>query len=191
VYFDDEGEYRNLIQTDAAIYHGNSGGPLINLAGQIVGIDALIANSRQGVEAQALSFAIPSNLAAPIVHQVIAGQTLIRPWLGVRHVPVDADVVKRENLSVDEGALIARRVGDTGTVRPAVSPGGPAAKAGMREGDVITFLDGHPVDSDHPLDNVLADFAAGTRVTVTAVRGTQKVSFKVTLGRREEQPVGC
>jgi S1-C subfamily serine protease len=191
VYFDDEGEYRNLIQTDAAIYGGNSGGPLITLAAEVVGINTLGAVTDEMISAESLSFAIPSALAAPIVTQAVAGRALLRPWLGVRHVAIDGGIAEREGLTVDQGALISRRVADDGTVRPAVSSGGPAHDAGIREGDVIIDIDGEPVDARHPLDNVLASFAAGTTVGVTLVRGGEDRTVDVTLGEREGRPVGC
>jgi S1-C subfamily serine protease len=191
VYLDDEGEYRNLIQTDAAIYGGNSGGPLINLAGEVVGINTVTAVTDDLVRAQSLSFAIPSDLAVPIVKQAIAGTELSRPWLGVRHIPVDAGLVDREQLSVDHGALVWPRSGDAGTRRPAVSPNSPAAKAGIRQGDVITAVDDHPVDDRHPLDNVLVEFEAGADVTLSIVRDGQEREIAVRLGEREGRPVGC
>lgn len=191
VYLDDEGEYRNLIQTDAAIYGGNSGGPLINLAGEVVGINTVTAVTDDLVRAQSLSFAIPSDLAAPIVKQVVAGTALRRPWLGIRHVPVDAGVVDREQLTASEGALVWPRVGDDGKTRPAVSPNSPAEAAGLRQGDVITAVDDIVVDGRHPLDNVLVGFEAGADVTLTIVRDSQERDVPVRLGEREGRPVGC
>jgi S1-C subfamily serine protease len=191
VYLDDEGEYRNLIQTDAAIYGGNSGGPLINLAGEVVGINTATAQTEEFVRAQNLSFAIPSDLAAPIVSQALSGEKLSRPWLGVRHLPVDAGLVDREKLSVKQGALIWPRVGDDGKTRPAVDPSSPAAAAGLRKGDVITAVNGSAVDDRHPLDNVLVAFAAGENVTLTVARGSKTLDVPVELGERKGRPVGC
>jgi S1-C subfamily serine protease len=191
VYLDDEGEYRNLIQTDAAIYGGNSGGPLITLAGEVVGIDTVSAVTDEGVSAEGLSFAIPSDLAAPIVKQAIAGEKLSRPWLGVRHVPVDGGIVDSERLPVDQGALVWPRVGDNGATRPAVAANSPAAKAGIKKGDVITAIDDSPVDDRHPLDNVLATFSSGEDVILTIVRDSKEMKVPVHLAEREGRPVGC
>lgn len=191
VYLDDEGEYRNLIQTDAAIYGGNSGGPMITLAGEVVGINSASAVTDDSGVAESLSFAIPIDLAVPIVKQAVAGAALTRPWLGVRHVPVDGGLVDREQLSADHGALVWPRVGDDGTTRAAVSPNSPAAKAGIRQGDVITAVDDKPVDSRHPLDNVLVAFEAGSKVTLTIIRGSEERKVSVVLGEREGRPVGC
>lgn len=191
VFLDDEGEYRNLIQTDAALYGGNSGGPLINLAGEVVGINTASAITSDFVSAQNLSFAIPSDLAAPIVRQALSGKKLSRPWLGVRHLPVDAGLVESEKLSVDQGALIWPRVGDDGETRPAVDPKSPAAAAGLRKGDVITAVNGSAVDDRHPLDNVFVAFAAGDEVTLTIARGSKNLDVPVKLGERQGRPVGC
>ena len=191
VYLDDEGEYRNLIQTDAAIYGGNSGGPLINLAGEVVGINTVSAVTEDFVSAQNLSFAIPSDLAAPIVKQAVSGEKLSRPWLGVRHLPVDAGLVAQDKLSVHQGALIWPRVGDDGKTRPAVDPSSPAAAAGLRKGDVITAVNGSAVDDRHPLDNVLVAFAAGEKVMLTIARGSKDLDVSVELGERKGRPVGC
>jgi S1-C subfamily serine protease len=193
VYLDDEGEYRNLIQTDAAIYGGNSGGPLINLAGEVVGINtaSAVTDVTLSITAESLSFAIPSDLAVPIVKQAVTGKELSRPWLGVRHLPVDAGLIDREQLSVDHGALVWPRNGDDGKPRPAISANSPAAKAGIRQGDVITAVGGLPVDDRHPLDNVLVGFEAGTDVKLTVVRDAQEREVTVRLGKREGRPVGC
>lgn len=191
VYLDDEGEYRNLIQSDAAIYGGNSGGPLINLDGEVVGINTATALTGDQVRAQGLSFAIPSELAQPIVAQAIAGSELSRPWLGVRHLPVDPGLVEREGLSVDRGALVWPRRADDGTTRAAVSKGSPAAEAGVLQGDVILAVDGLPVDAQNPLDNVLVGFDAGAVVTLTVARGEQQLELTVELGQRAGRPVGC
>jgi S1-C subfamily serine protease len=189
-YLDDEGEWRNLIQTDAAIYGGNSGGALINLAGEVVGINTLSA-ARDNLARENLSFAIPIDLAVPIVEQAVAGRKLSRPWLGVRHIPIDGGLVDRQQLSVAHGALVWPRNGDDGNPRPAVSRNSPAAAAGLRQGDVITALDGLTVDDRHPLDNVLAEFEADTDVTLTVIRGAREREVVVRLGKRESRPVGC
>ena len=195
VFLDDDGEYRNMVQTDAAIFGGNSGGPLINLEGEVVGINTLTAlTDTEGgdlVGAQNLSFAIPSEFAVPIVEQAEAGAALSRPWLGVRHLPVDPGLVEREGLTVDHGALVWPRTGGNGAERPAVAPDSPAARAGIRKGDVILAIDGRPVDARHPLDNVLVGSDANTEVTLTITRDGKERQVKVHLGERDGRPVGC
>jgi len=184
-FLDDEGEYRNLIQTDAAINPGNSGGPLLDLDGHVVGINTLGADAEV---AQNIGFAIPIDLARPIVEQAIAGKKLARPWLGVRHIPVDRGVQAEHDLTVDHGALLAPRTDDSGRIRPAIDPGSPAARAGLRRDDVIIAIDGKPVDATSPLDNVLAQFEPGATVSIRIVRAGKERTIEVTLGTRPVEP---
>ena len=179
---DDNGEYRNLIQTDAAINHGNSGGPLADLSGRVVGINTLAIGAEFGAEG--LGFAIPIDVARPIIDQAIAGKPLTRPYLGVRYVSVDRGVQERQKLTVDHGALLAPQVGSGNVVRPAVEPGSPAAKAGLRRGDVIVAIDDQTIDGTHPLEVDLVRFAAGDTVTLHIVRDGQDREIAVTLGTR-------
>jgi len=181
-FLDDEGEYRNLIQTDAAINPGNSGGPLVDLSGRAVGVNTLGAEFLQGI-----GFAIPMDLARPIVDQALAGEKLSRPWLGVRHVPIDRGVQEAENLPVDRGALLAPRKDDSGRTRPAVDPNSPAAGVGLRKGDVIVAIDDQAIDGAHPLENVLVQFDPGATVTLTIIRAGTERKIEVELGSR---PVG-
>jgi S1-C subfamily serine protease len=181
-FLDDQGEYRNLIQTDAAINPGNSGGPLVGLDGRAVGINTL------GTDDPGIGFAIPIDLARQIVDQALAGKKLARPWLGVRHIPVDRGVQETEKLTVDHGALLAPRVDDNGHVRPAVDPNSPAADAGLRKGDVIVAIDDQVIDGQHPLDNVLVGFDPGATVTLTIVRAGTERKIEVTLGTRPVEP---
>jgi S1-C subfamily serine protease len=182
-FLDDEGEYRNLIQTDAAINPGNSGGPLIDLKGRAIGINTLV-----GVDVQGIGFAIPMDLARPIVDQALAGKKLSRPWLGVRHIPVDRGVQEEEDLTVDHGALLAPREDDSGHVRPAVDPKSPADDAGLRRGDVIIAIDDKAIDGGHPLENVLVQFDPGATVTLTIVRAGTERTVDVVLGTRPVEP---
>lgn len=181
-FLDDQGEYRNLIQTDAAINPGNSGGPLVDLDGRAVGINTL------GTDDPGIGFAIPIDLARQIVDQALAGKKLARPWLGVRHIPVDRGVEETEKLTVDHGALLAPRVDDNGHVRPAVDPNSPAADAGLRKGDVIVAIDDQVIDGQHPLDNVLVRFDPGATVTLTIIRAGTERKIEVTLGTRPVEP---
>jgi S1-C subfamily serine protease len=178
-FLDDEGEYRNLIQTDAPINPGNSGGPLVDLEGRAVGINTLGADWLQGI-----GFAIPMDLARPIVDQAIAGEKLTRPWLGVRHVPVDRGVQEAEDLTVDHGALLAPREDETGRIRPAVDPNSPAGEVGLRRGDVIVAINDQAIDGRHPLENVLVQFDPGSTVTLTIVRAGTERNIEVELGSR-------
>jgi S1-C subfamily serine protease len=181
-FLDDQGEYRNLIQTDAAINPGNSGGPLVDLDGRAVGINTL------GTDDPGIGFAIPIDLARQIVDQALAGKKLARPWLGVRHIPVDRGVQETEKLTVDHGALLAPRMDDNGHIRPAVDPNSPAADAGLRKGDVIVAIDDQVIDGQHPLDNVLVGFDPGATVTLTIIRAGTELKIEVTLGTRPVEP---
>lgn len=169
----------NLIQTDAAINPGNSGGPLLDAVGNVIGINTAVATDSNGI-----GFAIPIDIARPIMQQALAGQKLSRPYIGVRYVAVDRQVQDEENLSVDHGALVSPSRNAAGDSLAAVIPDGPADKAGVREGDVIVAIGGQKVDTEHPLDLVLASFAPGQTVDLEIVRGSQALTFQLTLGTR-------
>ena len=164
----------DLIQTDAAINPGNSGGPLIDENGDVIGIDTAMASSAQGI-----GFAIPINLARPLAEQALAGKALSRPWLGIRYQPLDAGVATRNGLSVTDGAWITG--GPSGA---ALEAGGPAEKAGLKENDVITAVDGTSVNVQHPLIELVGQHAPGETVTLTVHRGTNDISVPVTLTTR-------
>ncbi len=164
----------DLIQTDAAINPGNSGGPLVDQNGNVIGIDTAIAGSAQGI-----GFAIPIDLAKPLMKQALAGEQLSRPWMGIRYQPVDAGVATRNNLTVNSGAWITS--GGNGS---AVESGSPAEKAGLKEGDVITAVNGTKIDTNHPLIELLASHAPGESVTLTVQRGNQEANIQITLTTR-------
>ncbi len=164
----------DLIQTDAAINPGNSGGPLVDQNGDVVGIDTAMADQAQGI-----GFAIPINLARPLAEQALAGKALSRPWLGIRYQPLDAGIATRNGLDVTEGAWISS--GGTGT---AIEQGGPADAAGLKEGDVITAVDGTNVSVHHPLIELLGQHEPGDTVTLTVRRGTSDQTVQVKLTER-------
>ena len=166
-------QLNNLIQTDAAINPGNSGGPLLNAAGQVIGINTAVASSAQGI-----GFAIPIDIAKPIMQQALAGKQLSRPWMGVYYVPVTRQVASDMKLSVTSGALIDAPSGGA----PAVVAGGPAAQGGLRAGDVIVAVDGVAVDATHDLSTLIVPHAPGERVTLTIVRGGSQQTVQLTLG---------
>jgi 2-alkenal reductase len=166
----------NLIQTDAAINPGNSGGALVDSAGDVIGINTAVAQTAQGI-----GFAIPINIAQPIMRQAVAGQQLNRPWIGIRFVALDPDTARTNKTPIDYGAFLApsTQAGDV-----AVQPNSPAAKAGLREGDIITSLDGQRIDGIHPLDLLLVSHAPGDTVTLQVLRSGSTLTVKVTLGTR-------
>jgi len=172
----DGGDLRNLIQTDAAINPGNSGGPLLDATGAVIGVNTAIAKDASGI-----GFSIPINIARPLMRQALAGQQLQRPYIGIHYVQIDAQVKKDSNLSVNEGAFVQS---DTSTSDPAVVPGGPADKGGVKDGDIITKINDQAVDTLHPLDAVLSQFSPGDNVTLTVLRAGKTITLQVTLGVR-------
>ncbi len=114
----------------------------------------------------------------------MAGQKLERPYIGIRYTQIDPQVAKERNLSVQQGALVVGPSPQSGSTGEAVVPGGPADKAGIKEGDVIVAIDGQPIDSEHPLDAVLSQFGPGATVRIDLLRGGQKQALSLTLGTR-------
>jgi len=171
----------NLIQTDTAINPGNSGGPLLDPTGKVIGINTAVAGDSQGI-----GFAIPIDIARPLLVQASAGKPLARAWLGIRFVSIDPATKAENKLTVDEGAWIpdaqaTAAAGDTGS---AIVAGSPAATAGLQPGDVITGVDGTVIDAAHPLDLVTSQLAPGQTVKLTVLRGGQTVTLSLTLGTR-------
>jgi S1-C subfamily serine protease len=166
-------QLNNLIQTDAAINPGNSGGPLVNSAGQVIGINTAVSQ-----EAQGIGFAIPVNYAKPIMAQALAGKTLVRPWIGVYYQPVTKLVAQEKHLPVDYGALIDH----SSSGAPGVFPGSPAAAAGLEEGDVILMVNGSRIDEGHDLSSVIVLHEPGEVVTLGVFHQGSTHDVKVKLG---------
>ena len=175
----DSGQINNLIQTDTAINPGNSGGPLLDADGKVIGINTAIASGGEGI-----GFAIPVNIARPIMQQALAGEQLARPWIGVRYQAIDLELQQAEKLPVDKGAWISGGQTSTGQSQPAIVPGSPADKAGLREGDIIVSVEGIVIDGTHPLDAVLTQFTPGKTVTLEVLRDGRKQTLELTLGTR-------
>ena len=165
--------YDDFIQTDASINVGNSGGPLFDLDGKVVGINtAIIAPGRSG--SIGIGFAIPSNSASKVIEQLIEFGETKRGWLGVRIQLVTEEIADVEKLEKPEGALVAN-----------VSEGSPAAKGGIKPGDIILEFDGKKVDTMRTLPKLVAQTKVGKRVEVKIWRNQQLISKKVLLGRLE------
>lgn len=164
----------DLFQTDAAINEGNSGGPLVNLDGQVIGMNTAMAS-----DSQSIGFAIPINDLSGLIDSVKSSGKLQRPYLGVVYVPITSDIKQQYNLSVDQGAYIptAAQAG-----QDTVIDGGPADNAGVQEGDVITKVDGTSINEMSSLTSVLGKHKVGDKVTLTIVRDGKTITKDVTLG---------
>jgi 2-alkenal reductase len=168
----------NLIQTDAAINPGNSGGPLLDAEGNVVGINTAIASNSNGI-----GFAIPIDIARPIMAQAVAGQKLTRPYLGIRFVSITRQLADEQKLPVQVGALVGGQ-DQNGNPTTGVEPGTPAAAAGIKDGDIIVSVNGKAIDEGHPLDATLSQFSPGDKVSVEVLRDGQHLTLEVTLGTR-------
>ena len=165
--------YDDFIQTDASINQGNSGGPLFDLEGKVIGINtAIIAPGSSG--SIGIGFAIPANPASKVIDQLIKFGETKRGWLGVRIQEVTQEIADLEKLEKAEGALIA-----------SVSENSPADKAGIQDGDIILEFDGKKVDTMRTLPKLVAQTKVGKKVTVKIWRNQKLILKKVLLGRLE------
>lgn len=169
----------DLFQTDAAINEGNSGGPLVNLDGQVIGINTAVAGNAQNI-----GFAIPINDVTGLIKSVEQSGKLSRPYLGVVYLPVTADLASQYNLSVSSGAWIPPS-NLAGTA--SIVAGGPADKAGLKEGDVITAINGQTINQNTSLTSVLDKQAVGDKVTLTIVRAGKQLTVTATLAAAPSQ----
>jgi S1-C subfamily serine protease len=173
-------QLNGLIQTDAAISSGNSGGPLVDETGRVIGISTTVADTAQGI-----GFAIPIDIAKPIMQQALAGTKLSRPFIGISYVALDPGVAAKYNLPLNHGAWVHKEDSSGNSVE-AVVAGGPAEQAGIKTGDIITALEGQTIDSTHALEDVLVQYAPGRTVSIELYRGGQYLTVRVTLGTRPE-----
>jgi len=164
----DEGPYDDFIQTDAPINRGNSGGPLFDMQGQVIGINTAIFSPSGG--SIGIGFAIPSNLAAPVLSQLRRYGHARRGWLGVRVQEVTPDIAASLGLKPPSGALVA-----------GITAGGPADKAGLKTGDVILSFAGHPVKEMHDLPLIVAETTIGKTVPVEVWRQGQTDTLSATV----------
>jgi serine protease Do len=167
------GPYDKFIQTDASINRGNSGGPLFNMDGEVVGINTAIISPTGG--SIGIGFAIPSELALPVIEQLREFGETRRGWLGVRIQQVTDEIAESLGMEKAMGALVG-----------GVTEGGPAEKSGLEPGDVVLKFDGKDVPEMRDLPRIVADTAVGKSVDVVVLRKGEEVTVKVTLGRLEE-----
>jgi serine protease Do len=167
------GPYDNYIQTDAAINRGNSGGPLFNLDGEVIGVNTLIISPSGG--SIGIGFAVPSKTVAGVVDQLRQFGELRRGWLGVKIQQVTDEIAESLNIKPARGALIA-----------GVEDKGPAKPAGIEPGDVVIRFDGKDIKEPKDLSRVVADTAVGKEVDVVVIRKGAEETHKVTLGRLDD-----
>jgi serine protease Do len=164
----------DLFQTDAAINEGNSGGPLVNLSGQVVGINTAIASNSQNI-----GFAIPINDVTGLIQSVEKTGKLQQPYLGVLYIPITSDIASEYNLSVSQGAWVPPTAV---TGQASVIAGGPAANAGLQAGDIITTIDGQQLNQNTSLTSIIDKDQVGQVVTLNVQRGSKTLNIKITLG---------
>lgn len=167
------GTFDDFIQTDAAINQGNSGGPLFDLDGQVVGVNSAILSPDGGNIG--ISFAIPSELTQQVVGQILEFGEIRRGWLGVGTQPVSLNVARSFGLDEARGAIVVR-----------VEPGSPAARAGLQEGDLITRLGSREVENDRVLTRLSADAEIGARLPLEIIRRGESQTLEVQIARRPE-----
>ncbi|HEX9075732.1 MAG TPA: trypsin-like peptidase domain-containing protein [Anaerolineae bacterium] len=162
-----------LIQTDAAINNGNSGGPLLNSLGQVIGINTLVVRStNSGNIAESLGFAIPSNLVKDISAQLIKNGKVEHAYIGITYKQVDPQIASALDLDKSQSGIVVTQV----------MPRSPAVAAGLQEGDVITMLDGQTIDKDHSLASLLLTRHVGETITLTLFRNGKQMQIRVVLG---------
>jgi Do/DeqQ family serine protease len=162
-------EYEDFIQTDAAINPGNSGGALVNLKGELVGINTAIASPNRGYSG--IGFAIPTNMAHPIMDMLVKDGKVSRGFLGVNIATVTPELADKNNLPAQRGALIANVQDDS-----------PAQKAGLVDGDVVTAINGAVVRDSEVLHNLIATYRPGTTVDLDVARKSGRLTIKAKLG---------
>lgn len=168
-------EMRGLIQTDAAINVGNSGGPLVNLAGLVVGVNVAIVSGAQNI-----GFAIPVNAAHRDLEDIKQFGRIRRPFLGIRYVNIDETLQAKMKLAADYGALVAQE----GPHDHAVVPGSPADFAGIKENDIILKCNGDKIDGERTIQDCLEDKAVNETLTMTVLRDGKEFDVKVRLAER-------
>jgi len=169
----------NLIQTDAAINPGNSGGPLLNLNGEVIGMNTAIDTTASGI-----GFALPSNDIASVVKSYQDNGRIVRPFVGVRYIPVTPGNMERLGVEVDHGEYV---IGDSQAQTPGVVPDSPADKAGIKEGDVIVSVNGQELTDSFTLSNSIADYQVNDVITLGVWRDGETLSIQLTLEERSDE----
>ena len=167
----------DVVQTDAPINPGNSGGPLVDMQGQVIGIDTLVAGQAEpGVQAQGIGFAISIATAKPIADQLVQTGQVSHPFIGIQYVPLNPALAAQLHAQVQDGAVIGQ-----------VVPGSPAATAGLQPEDIITAIDGQPLQGESALAEAINGHKPGDTVTLGVLRKQQQLNVPVTLSTLPSQ----
>lgn len=173
-----------LIQTDAAINQGNSGGPLLNLRGEVIGV-----NTAMALGAENIGFAVPANLAKRDAEQVKATGKITYPFLGVGYIAIDGQTKEEKNLPVDYGAWITSWSKETGqwvkSSQTAVVPGSAADKAGLKENDIILEVNNEKIAPDNPLAEIISKYKPGDQINLKILRNKEEKMVTATLEERK------
>lgn len=161
--------YENFIQTDAAINRGNSGGPLINMRGELVGINTAIASQSGGF--QGIGFAIPSRMAQNVMESIIETGRVVRGYIGINFQPVDESLARALDLPEARGVIVSEALSDS-----------PAEEAGIQTEDVIIAFNGRAIESSSDFRRKVAEKMPGTEITLTIIRDGEEMELEVTLG---------
>ncbi|MCL5733842.1 MAG: trypsin-like peptidase domain-containing protein [Patescibacteria group bacterium] len=164
-----------VFQTDAAINAGNSGGPLLNLKGEVIGINTAMVSGAQNI-----GFAIPINKAKRDIDSVKTTGKIISPYLGVRYILITPDLAKKEKLSVENGALVRGEKNE-----PAVIKNSPAGKAGIQAEDIIVSVNGVKIDQNNSLASLVQKYKVGDKINLKVLRNGKELSFEVILEERK------
>jgi serine protease Do len=167
----------DVIQTDAAINQGNSGGPLLNLKGEVIGVNFAMAQGAENI-----GFAIPINKAKKDIEQVKTSGKIVFPFLGVRYTLITQNIQKENNLPVDYGAWVQKGEGG----ESAIFPGSPAEKVGLKEGDIILEFNGEKITTENSLAKIIMKYNPGDKVTLKILREGNERVFELVLGERSE-----
>jgi len=167
----------NVIQTDAAINLGNSGGPLINLKGEVIGINTAIASGAENI-----GFAIPINRAKKAIESYQKFGKITAPYIGIKYTLVNAAIQKQNNLPVDYGAWI----NSDSPKESAIIPNSPAAQAGLKDGDIVLEFNGEKITTTNTLNSILKKYKVGDKVSLKVLRNKQEMNIELVLGERPE-----
>jgi S1-C subfamily serine protease len=163
-----------LLQTDAAINPGNSGGPLVNIAGMVIGVNTAVASDANGI-----GFAIPINDVKPVIESIKKYGKIVRPYLGVRYTQLSPQISAQLNLDLDYGAYLSD---DLVNGLPAILADSPAARGGLKVGDIITNIENKKLNKDNSLQSIVRDYQPDDEISVTVWRDDSEVTLTIKLG---------